>query len=183
MRILVLEPSARDQHAGVDQGLDHRLVGVAFLALFGQDALAGKAGRLIGEAAVGIDGVGNVSVDAFGRQSGRIGCPYFEVLATMSRRRVNEAGARVVGDVIAGKERNEKVVIAGQPFERMRAAEPADRLRRQLRHLFERRDPRLPQHIERKLAGQHIFIADFGPISLRRIGDLIKAIFDGAANS
>ena len=64
MRILVLEPAARDQHAGLDQRLDHRLVGVALLALVGEDALAGEARRLLGEAAVGVDRVGDARVDA-----------------------------------------------------------------------------------------------------------------------
>ena len=39
MRILMLEPAARDQHAGLDQRLDHGLVGVALVALVGDDAL------------------------------------------------------------------------------------------------------------------------------------------------
>ena len=38
------------QHAGVDQRLDHGLVGVALLALVGEHALAGEARRMIGEA-------------------------------------------------------------------------------------------------------------------------------------
>ena len=59
MRILMLEPAARDQHAGIDQCLDHSLVGVALLALVREHALAGKSRRLVGKAAVGIDGVGN----------------------------------------------------------------------------------------------------------------------------
>ncbi len=59
MRILVLDPAARDQHAGLDQRLDHGLVGVALLALVGDDALAGEAGRGFGEAPVGINGVGD----------------------------------------------------------------------------------------------------------------------------
>ena len=40
MRILVLEPPARDERAGLDQRLDDRLVGVALLALVVDDALA-----------------------------------------------------------------------------------------------------------------------------------------------
>ena len=60
----MLEPPARDQRAGVDQRLDHRIVGVAFLTLVGEHALASEAGRLLGEAAVGIDGVGNGRIDA-----------------------------------------------------------------------------------------------------------------------
>ena len=50
VRILMLEPAARDQHAGLDQRLDDGLVGVALLALVGDDALAGEARRLLGEA-------------------------------------------------------------------------------------------------------------------------------------
>ena len=47
MRILVLEPAARDQHAALEQRRDHGIVGVALLALVGQDALAGEAGSVI----------------------------------------------------------------------------------------------------------------------------------------
>ena len=64
MRVLVLEAAARDQHAGLDQRLDHGVVGVALLALVGDDALAGEAGRSLGETAVGIDGVGDRGDDA-----------------------------------------------------------------------------------------------------------------------
>ena len=48
------------RHASIDQGLDHRFVGVAFLALVGEHALAGEARRLVGETTVGIDRVGDV---------------------------------------------------------------------------------------------------------------------------
>ena len=101
MRILMLEPAARDQHAGLDQRLDHRLVGVALLAFVGEHALAGKARRLIGEAAVGVDGVGDSGVDApCFAIIGAFARPDIEVLAAMSRRRVNEAGAGVLGYVV-----------------------------------------------------------------------------------
>ena len=46
MRILMLEPAARDEHAGLDQRLDDGLVGVALLALVVDDALAGEARRV-----------------------------------------------------------------------------------------------------------------------------------------
>ena len=106
MRILVLEPAARDQHAGVDQGLDHGLVGVALFALVGEHALAGEARRLFGEAAVGVDGVGDDRVDAARRKLRRIGRPNVEVLAPVSRRGMHKAGAGVVGDMIAGEQRH-----------------------------------------------------------------------------
>ncbi len=64
MRILMLQPPARDQHAGIDQRLDHRLVGIALLALVGEHALALEARRFLGEAAVGVDGEGDARLDA-----------------------------------------------------------------------------------------------------------------------
>ena len=48
MRILVLQPAAGHERAGLDQRLDHRLVGVALLALVGDDALPAKPRRLLG---------------------------------------------------------------------------------------------------------------------------------------
>ena len=106
MRILVLEPAARDQHAGIDQRLDHGLVGVALLALVGEHALAGEARRVIGEAAVGVDGVGDCGVDAARLELARIRRPDIEVFAAVTGRGVDEAGAGVVGDVIAGEQRH-----------------------------------------------------------------------------
>ena len=95
MRILVLQAPARDQHAGIDQGFDHRLVGVALLAFFGEHALAGEAGRLLSEAAVGIDGVGNGGVNVARREFTRIRCPNVKIFAPVSRRGVHEAGASI----------------------------------------------------------------------------------------
>ena len=112
MRVLMLEPRARDQHAGVGQRLDHRLVGIALLALVGEHALAGEARRLVGEAAVGIDGVGNGRVDAARGELRRIRRPDIEVVAAVAGRGVDEASAGIVGDVIAGQQRHFEVVAA-----------------------------------------------------------------------
>ncbi len=122
MRILVREPAARDQHAGIDQGLDHRLVGVALRTFFGQDALAGEAGSLVGEAAVGIDSVGDRGVDAAGFEFGFIRRPNIEVFAAVAGRRVDEASAGVVSDVIARKQSYLKIVAA-DAAQRMRTDE------------------------------------------------------------
>ena len=50
--------------AGLDQRLDHGLVGIALLAFVIDDALAGEARRGVGEGAIFIDGVGDGGVDA-----------------------------------------------------------------------------------------------------------------------
>ncbi len=63
MRILVLELSARDERAGLDQRLDDGVVGVALLALLGQDAPAREARRLVGQHAVLVHRVGNARLD------------------------------------------------------------------------------------------------------------------------
>ena len=110
MRILVLEAAARDQHAGLDQRLDHRLVGVALLALVVDDALAGEAGGLLGEGAVLIDGIRDGRIDAARFQRCAIGGPNLEVLAAMSGRGMDEARAGLVGDVVAGEKRDRKVI-------------------------------------------------------------------------
>ena len=112
MRILMLEPPARDQHAGFDQRLDHRFVGVALFALVVQHPLAGEAGRLLGKAAIGIDRIGNGRIDTPRGKLACVGGPNIEVLAPVSWRGVDEAGARVFGDMVAGKERDFKAVTA-----------------------------------------------------------------------
>ncbi len=112
VRILMLEPAARDDDAGLGQRLDHGLVGVALLALVVDDALAGEARRLLGERAVLVDGVGDRRVDAARFERARVRGPDVEVLAAVARRGVHEAGAGVVGDVIAGEQRNVEVVAA-----------------------------------------------------------------------
>ena len=59
----MLELSARDERARLDKRVDDGLVGVARFALVVDDALALEAGRLVGERAVLVDGVGNARVD------------------------------------------------------------------------------------------------------------------------
>ena len=97
----MFQPAARQQHAGLDQRLDHGLVGVALFALVVDDAFSGKARRLIGEGAVLVDGIGDGGVDAARFQLARIRHPDVEILAAMAGRGVDKAGAGIVGDVIA----------------------------------------------------------------------------------
>ncbi len=112
MRILMLEPPARDQHAGVGQSFDHCLVGVALFAFVGEHALAGEAGCLFGETAIGIDGIGNCRIDAARGEFACMGGPDVEVFAAMSRRGMDEPGAGILGDMITGKQRHLEIVAA-----------------------------------------------------------------------
>ena len=102
--------SARDEIAGGDQRLNHRFVGVAFVAFLGDDALALKARRILCVKAVFIDGVGNARVDAALCELAAIRHPNVEVLAAMTRRRMHEARSRIVGDMLAIEERNFEAV-------------------------------------------------------------------------
>ena len=62
-----------------------------------------KPGRVIGESAVLVDGVGDGGIDAARFQLARIRRPDVEVFAAVAGRGVDEAGTRVVGDVITGE--------------------------------------------------------------------------------
>ena len=110
MRILVLEPPARDQGAGLHQRIDDRLIGIALVALVVDDAPALEARRLLGEAPIAVDGEGDVGVDAARFQLRRILHPDVEVLAAVARRGVDEPCAVLIRDVVAGEERNVEVV-------------------------------------------------------------------------
>ncbi len=106
----MFQAPARNQHAGVDQRLDHRLVGVALLAFLREHALAGEPRRLLGEAAVGVDGIGDRRVDAARRERTRIRRPNVEVFASVARRGVDEARAGVPGHVLANQQRHVEIV-------------------------------------------------------------------------
>ena len=69
-----------------------------------------KPGACRGEGAVLVDGVGNGRIDAARFQRRAVGGPDVEVLAAVTRRGVHEAGAGVVGDVIAGEKRHVEVI-------------------------------------------------------------------------
>src|SRR4030088_3244915 len=112
MRVLVLETASRQEHAGLDQGFDHGLVGVALLTLVVDDTLANEAGRLIGESAVLIDGVGDGSLDFPPIQPRFVLHPDIEVFATMARRGVHKTSAGIVGDMVAFEKRNDEIISA-----------------------------------------------------------------------
>jgi hypothetical protein len=103
MRVLMLEPAARQQLAGLNQRLDHGLVGIALLALVVDHTLAGEARRMIGEGAILIDGIGDGCIDAACFQLARIRHPDIEVLAAVAGRGVHKSCAGVIGDMVAGQ--------------------------------------------------------------------------------
>ena len=94
VRILVLEPSARDERAGLDQRVDDGLVGVAGLSLVGDDALALEARRFFGEGAVLVDRIGNARLDSALLKEPRVRRPELEVLAPVARARCERSPCR-----------------------------------------------------------------------------------------
>ena len=178
MRVLVLEPTSRDQSIGFDQGPNDGLVGIAFLAFVGEDALAREARGLLGEAAVRIDGIRDRRVDPAARKRRRVRRPDVEVVPTMPGCRVNESGADVIGDMVPREQRHRKVVAAAQSFEGMSAGNGGNQVRRQGGELLERGHPCLPQDVNGKLLGQNELVAGPGPIFCGCIGDLVEAVPD-----
>ncbi len=183
MRILMLEPAARQQHAGIDQRLDHGLVGVALFALVVDDAFSGEARRMIGEGAVLVDGVGDRGVDAARFERARIRHPDIEVLAAVAGCGVDEAGAGVVGDVIAFEQRHAKFVTAGKALKRMRAFHGRERGRRHVADPLIAGHARLLEHRFGERVGQDQEIAGLRPVVRRRVGDAIKAVGNLRARS
>ncbi|MGX0965828.1 hypothetical protein AB7M63_006277 [Bradyrhizobium japonicum] len=178
MRILVLEAAAREQLAAFDQRLDHGLVGIALLALVVEHALAGEAGGLCGVGAVLVDGVGDRGRDAARIELAGVGRPDVEVLAAVARRGVHEAGAGVVGDMLAGEQRHDELVTAAEPAQGMGAFHGIQRVAGNVAHLFVRRYARLLEHLCGERIGQDQEIAGLGPVVGGRIRHLIKAVGD-----
>ena len=176
MRILMLKAAARDDVAGFRQSRDDGVIGVALLALVVDDALALEAGRGCGQRAVLIDGVGNDRADAARFQCGAAGGPDLEVLAAMPRRGVDEAGAGVVGDVIAGKQRHLEVVAFA--VQGMFTDHAGKHLGGNVGDLVVSSDLGLLEHFASEILRQDVEIAELRPIVLRRVGDLVEAVAD-----
>ncbi len=173
MRILVLEPAARDERVGLHQRLDDGLVGIALLALVGEHALARKARRLARERTIGIDGEGDGGVDAARGELGLIGHPDLEVVAAMAGRGVHEAGAVLVRDVVAVEQGDVEVIAP--PAQRMRAGQ-SDRIdvtcQLECVHLRRLHDG------FGKLLGQNEPVTRLGPISFGRLRHLVQTVVD-----
>ena len=102
MRIAVLEAAAREL-ARRDQRLDDGTVGVAFLALRLEDRLAAEQRQVGAEGAVFHDVVSHRQAVLLADQV---------VVVAMVGRGVDEAGAGVVGDVVAGEHGDVEVPFA-----------------------------------------------------------------------
>src|SRR5260370_5490888 len=112
MRVLMLQASARQQDAGLEQRTDYGLVGVALFAFVVDNAFSRKTGRMIGEGAVLIDGIWNCGVDFSRVQQRLVFHPDIEVFAAMSRCGVYESRTGIIGYVIPLEKRNDKIIPA-----------------------------------------------------------------------
>ena len=125
MRVLVLQAPAGEQRVALDQFVDHRLVGIALLAVIIDDAsrpalaIRSEAWRIFCVVAGVVHRERQARVDAALFQFGDSIHPRIEVLAAMAWRGVHEAGAGVVGDVVSGEHGNREFVAAAKTFERM----------------------------------------------------------------
>ncbi len=178
VRILVLEPAARDQHAGVDQRLDDGVVGVAFFAGVGEDALAGEARCVIGERTVLVDGVGDHGIDAARSELCGIASPDLEVLAAVAWRGMDEACAGIIGDVIAGEQRHGKIITVVDTVQGMAGAQLCQVFRGNIAQPLIFGDAGLLQHIGRQLVGEHQAIARLGPVVRRRVRHFVESVGD-----
>ncbi len=121
----MLQPAAREQHVAGDQRIDHRLVRVALLAVVidharrAAFAVRAETRRVLGEEACIVDGEGDGGVDAAGAQVLRRAHPRVEVFAAMAGCGVHEAGACIVGDVVAGKHAGRRKSISAAEAHRM----------------------------------------------------------------
>jgi hypothetical protein len=136
MRVLMLQPAASQQLAGLDQRLDHGIVGVALLALVVDHALSREAGGMVGEGAVLVDGVGDGGIDAALVELARVRHPHVEVFTAMTGRGMNEAGTGVLGNVVAGQQRHGELISAVEATQWMGTLHRIERIGRNIAHLF-----------------------------------------------
>ena len=177
VRVLVLHASARDQHPGFDERRNDGVVGIAFVALVVDDALAFQPRHVPGEAAVAVDRERDGGVDSALPELGGVLHPDLEVLPAVPRRGVHEARAVLFRDVAAIEEGHLEVVAeAAQGMDTLHPGQ------------LETVDGVVPpfvgfdlgslHHPVGELRRQHELVAGLGPIALRRRGHLIEAVLD-----
>ena len=122
MRVLVLHPAAREQRIARDQRVDDGLVGITLLAVVVDDArwaalaIRAETGGILGVVTGIVHREGDRGVDAPALQVARGVHPGVEVLAAVPGRGVDEAGAGIVGDVVAGQHRHRELIAAAEAF-------------------------------------------------------------------
>ena len=181
MGILVLQPAARDQGIGRGEGRDHHPVGAALLPLVGNDEFAGEAGRVFGERTVGTDGEGDGRFDASRLEPGFPGRPDFEILPAVARRGVDEAGAGIVGDMVAGQQGHiEPVPAEAGVAQRMGADRRFEIVRADGPQLLVAFDARGAQNVAGQRVGQDQPVAGLRPVAVGRRSHLVQAIGEAA---
>ena len=175
MRVRDRDAFARQQRLRTDQRVDDGLVRPARLAVGLQDRRAAEERQVRAEAAVRLDVVGH-------RQAVLDADPV--VVVAMARRRVHEARARVVGDVLA-REEGHLVVPLPAPAVRAPQGMRADQ-RRQLLGLD---GPHAPPHAGREpggregrlgqRVGQQVGLPRLRPAFRGRARHLVEAVGDG----
>ena len=178
MRILVLKPAARGQCTAFDQQIDDARIGVAFLAVLVVDPLTGKQRDIVVILAPLADGMRHFGQPDLGKQRAVL----YEgvvIVRAVPRRRMHEAGARFVGNVIARQHRYIVVpesVATGQAAQGMRAT--FDPCRVDVAQTVPGFDAggfldALRQHI-----GQDEPLAGLRPIVVGRRGNLVDPVLD-----
>ena len=178
MRVLMLEPAARNERAGLGQRVDDGLVGVAGLSLVGDDALALEARRFFSEGAVLIDRIGNARLDSALLKEPRVGRPELEVLASVARSGVDEARAGVFRHVVAIKQGNDEPVAVR--LKRMGADHCGERVAFDLAEKLEPGDLGGVEHALGQRLGKDIGGADLGPVAGGRVRHPVAPIWNAA---
>ncbi len=178
MRILVLEPAARDERAGFDQRVDDGPVGVAGFPLVGDDALAFETGRLVSEGAVLVDRVRNAGVDPALLKQARARGPELEILASVAGRGVDEARARVLRHMLAVEQGNDEAVA--EIVQRMRTGHRGQRVAFNLAQKLERSHLRRIENALSQRLRKDVSRAGLGPIASGRVRHPVAPISDAA---
>ena len=178
VRILVLEPAARDERPGLDQRIDDSSVGVADLPVVGDDALAFEARRLFGEGAVFVDRIGNAGLDPALLKKPCVRRPELEVLAPVAGSGVNKARACIFRHVVAVEQRDHKPVALR--MKRVGAGHRGERIPLDLAEKLERRDPRRVKQALGQRLRKDVCRPDLGPIVGGRIRHPVAPIGDAA---
>ena len=178
MRVLMLEAPAGEERAGLDELRDDGLVRAGVLALVVVDARAGEQ-RHAGQ----IRGILADRVRHLRRAAGREGLLVLDegvvVVRAVAWRRVHEAGAGVVGDVVGREHRHVEIpeaVRAGKRPERVREA--GDHRRQHLLDALIGGHPRRAEDLAGKLVGDDVALAGLRPIVGRRLGDAVEPVCD-----